>query len=70
MRRLLEMGKPITARMVIDYNQVEKIIKDLYSDIRRIKSHSSPEKDIDFMNRMTKFQAALLLCMKVEIDKK
>ena len=63
------MGKPIAARMIFDYNRIEKLVKDLYSDIRRIKSGSSPEKDVNFMNCMTKFQSALILCMNVEIEK-
>ena len=63
------MGKPVRARMVFDFNQIEKLFKDMYSDIRRIKGMSSPEKDVAYMNRLTKFQAALMLCMNVEIEK-
>lgn len=63
------MGERVKARIFIDYNQAEKLIKDLYSDVRSIKGGSSPEKDIAFINRMTKFQSALLLCMKMEMDK-
>lgn len=60
------MGKPVSAHIIIDYNQVDKLIKDLYSDVRSIKSGASPEKDIAFINRMAKFQSALILCMKME----
>ena len=63
------MGNPIGARIRIDYNSIEKLVKDLYSDVRRVKSGSSPEKDVAFMNIMTKFQSALLLTMKMEVVK-
>ena len=58
------MGKPIGARIRIDYNSIEKLIKDLYSDVRMIKSQSSPEKDVNYMNMITEFMAQISLCSK------
>ena len=62
------MGKPIIVRMNMDWNRIEKLTKDLHQDIRRIKSQSSPEKDVAFMNRMTKFTTDIMLCTKAEAE--
>ena len=66
------MGKPVMVRMNIDYNRVEKLFKDTYEKVRRIKSQSSPEKDVNYMNMMTEFMATLTLCTKAKVieDKK
>jgi len=58
------MGKPVMVRMNIDYNRVEKLFKDTYEKVRRIKSQSSPEKDVNYMNMMTEFLAQIALCSK------
>jgi len=58
------MGKPVMVRMNIDYNKVEKLFKDTYEKVRRIKSQSSPEKDVNYMNMITEFLAQISLCSK------
>lgn len=58
------MGKPVMVRMTIDYNRVEKLFKDTYEKVRRIKSQSSPEKDVNYMNMLTEFMAQISLCSK------
>ena len=63
------MGKPIMVRMNVDYNRVEKLFKDTYEKIRRIKSQSSPEKEVTYMNTLTEFMAAITLCTKAEVVK-
>lgn len=63
------MGKPVMVRMNIDYNRVEKLFKDTYEKVRRIKSQSSPEKDVNYMNMMTEFLAQISLCNKAMVVK-
>lgn len=63
------MGKPVMIRMNVDYNRVEKLFKDTYEKMRRIKSQSSPEKEANYMNMITEFMSQITICTKAEVIK-
>ena len=63
------MGKPPVIRMVLDWNQIEKLFKDMYQDIRRLKSQESPMREANYMNLLTEFQSRLMKCGEAVQDK-
>ena len=62
------MGKAPVIRMILDWNQIEKLFKDMYADIRRLKSQESPQREANYVNMLTEFQSRLMKCGKAVKD--